>query len=119
MKYMLLIYVDGTAPAGSAEDQSAMTAEYGTFTQEILASGELVAGEQLADPDTATSVRVRDGETLTTDGPFAETRELLAGFYIIEAPDLDRALAVAAKIPGARTGVVEVRPVVDMAQLMG
>jgi len=119
MKYMLLIYVDPTAPAGTPEEQAASTAEYGRFTQRIAQSGELVAGERLQDADTATSVRVRDGRTVTTDGPFAETREVLAGFYTIDAADLDRALALGAELPGARTGTVEVRPVFEMADMPG
>lgn len=119
MKYMLLIYADPTAPAGTPEEQAARTAEYGAFTRRVMESGELLAGERLQDADTATSVRVRDGRTVTTDGPFAETREVLAGFYMVEATDLDRALALAAALPGARTGTVEVRPVFDMADMMG
>jgi hypothetical protein len=119
MKYLLMIYTDSTVRAGTPEEQGAMAAEYGVFTQEIVETGELLAAERLQDPDTATSVRVRDGRTVTTDGPFAETREFLAGFYMVDAPDLDRALAVAARIPGARTGTIEVRPIFDMADLMG
>jgi hypothetical protein len=85
--------------------------EYGAFTKSIIASGNFKAGDRLRETHTATTVRVRDGKTLTTDGPFAETREQLGGYYLIEAKDLDAAIAIAARIPGARTGSIEVRPV--------
>src|SRR2546430_10845505 len=96
-----------TAPATSAK----MLAEYGTFTQSIIQSGNYKGGDRLQDTHTATTVRVRDGKTLTTDGPFAETREQLGGYYMIEAKDLDTAIAIAGRIPGARTGSIEVRPI--------
>jgi hypothetical protein len=108
MKYMLLIYSDPTAEGPD------LFPEYMTFTQEILDSGEMVAGDPLEGIDTATTVRVRDGKRTSTDGPFAETKEVLGGYYIVDVKDLDRALELAAKIPGARTGSVEVRPVVNM-----
>ena len=85
--------------------------EYGAFTQSIIQSGHFKAGDGLQPTTTATTVRVRDGKTLTTDGPFAETREQLAGYYLVEAKDLDTALGIAARIPGARMGSIEVRPV--------
>jgi hypothetical protein len=88
-----------------------MMEEYGAFTQSIVQSGNFKAGDGLQPTTTATTVRVRDGKTLTTDGPFAETREQLAGYYLVEAKDLDTALAIGARIPGAKTGSVEVRPV--------
>jgi hypothetical protein len=88
-----------------------MYEEYGVFTQGIIQSGNFKAGDRLRPVDTATTVRVRDGKTLTTDGPFAETREQLGGYYLIEAKDLDTALAIAAKIPSARYGSIEVRPI--------
>ena len=113
MHYMLLIYnepgVWGTMTPG--QQQSAM-AEYGSYTEELQNSGKLVAGDALQPITTATSVRVRDGETLTTDGPFAETKEVLGGYYLIDAETIDEALDWAAKIPGARFGTIEVRPVV-------
>ena len=84
------------------------------FTQEIKASGQYVAGARLHPTTSATSVRVRDGKRLVTDGPFAETREQLGGYYLIDANDLDEAIAVAARIPGARMGTIEVRPVMDV-----
>ena len=113
MKYMLLIYSDPTAfnPA----DGEKIMGEYMAFTQEILDSGEMVAGDPLEGSETATSVRVRDAKRTTTDGPFAETKEVLGGYYIVDVKDLDRAVELAAKIPDSRTGVVEVRPVRDMS----
>ena len=112
MKYMLLIYSDPNAfnPA----DGDKIMGEYMAFTQEILDSGEMVAGDPLQGAETATSVRVRDGKRATTDGPFAETKEVLGGYYIVDVKDLDRAIELAAKIPDARTATVEVRPVMDI-----
>ena len=112
MQYLLMIYRN-EADIGKmdAAARKAMTGEYHAFTQSIVQSGHFKAGDGLQPTSTATTVRVRDGKTLTTDGPFAETREQLAGYYLVEAKDLDTALAVAARIPGAKTGSVEVRPV--------
>jgi hypothetical protein len=112
MQYLLMIYRN-EAELGhmDAAARKKVTAEYGTFTQSIIQSGHFKAGDGLQPTSTATTVRVRDGKTLTTDGPFAETREQLAGYYLVEAKDLDTALAIAARIPGARTGSIEVRPV--------
>ena len=93
-----------------------MTDEYNAYTAELDRAGVRLAGEALQPNPTATSVRVRDGQTVTTDGPFAETKEGLGGFYLIEAPDLDAALAWAAKCPGAKYGTMEVRPVLDFSQ---
>ena len=89
-----------------------MMKEYGDFTQSIVKSGNMRAGDALQPTSTATTVRVRDGKTLSTDGPFAETKEQLGGYYLIEAKDLDEATKIAARIPGARTGSIEVRPVI-------
>jgi hypothetical protein len=113
MQYMLLIYNDpnGWESMSEAERGSVYNA-YGTFTEELQASGKMVAGDALQAIDTATSVRVREGETLTTDGPFAETKEVLGGYYLIDVETLDEALDWAAKIPGAGYGTIEVRPVV-------
>jgi hypothetical protein len=113
MQYMLLIYSDphGWETMSEAERGEIFNA-YGTFTAELQASGKMVAGDALQATDTATSVRVRDGETLTTDGPFAETKEVLGGYYLIDVETLDEALDWAAKIPGASHGTIEVRPVV-------
>jgi hypothetical protein len=112
MQYLLLIYRN-EAELGrmTPEDRQKMSAEYGTYTQSIIASGNFKAGDGLQPTTTATTVRVRDGKTLTTDGPFAETREQLGGYYLVDAKDLDAAIAMAARIPGARDGSIEVRPV--------
>ena len=112
MQYLLLIYRNEAELGGmTADDRKKVTAEYGTFTQSIIQSGHFKAGDGLQPTTTATSVRVRDGKTLTTDGPFAETREQLGGYYLVEAKDLDTALGIAARIPEATTGTIEVRPV--------
>ena len=116
MKYMLLIYSNPANWAALTEAERAnLNHEYGTFTQDIVASGEFVSGDPLAGVDTATTVKVRDSGTETTDGPFIESKEHLAGYYIVDVKDLDRALALAAKIPDARFGAIEVRPVLDMS----
>ena len=112
MQYLLMIYQNETELGKiDAAGRKAMTEEYGAFTQSIVQSGHFKAGDGLQPSTTATTVRVRDGKTLTTDGPFAETREQLGGYYLVEARDLDTALSIAARIPGARTGSIEVRPV--------
>ncbi len=114
MKYLCLIYDDPQQWAQMPKDQSdAMMGEYFAFTDEIRANGQYVAGEALQPVSTATTVRIRNGRLSTTDGPFAETKEQLGGFYLIEARDLNEAIQVAAKIPSARIGSVEVRPIVD------
>jgi len=112
MQYLLMIYRNEAelGKLGAAERQQ-MMADYGAFTQSIVQSGHFKAGDGLQPTTTATTVRVRDGKMLTTDGPFAETREQLGGYYLVEAKDLDTALAIAARIPGATTGSIEVRPV--------
>jgi hypothetical protein len=112
MQYLLLIY-DNEAQAAkrTPADMAPIMAGYRSFTEGIIRSGEFKAGEALEPTDTATSVRVRDGETLVTDGPFAETHEALGGFYLVEAADLDAATAIAARIPTAATGTIEVRPI--------
>ncbi len=115
MKYMLLIYDAEQAWSKMSEtEQRKVYADYMQFTQEIKASGNYLAGSQLHPVATATSVRVRDDKELITDGPFAETHEQLGGYYLIEAKDLDEANSIAARIPSARIGTVEVRPVVEM-----
>ena len=108
MQYMLLIY---SAESDDNAQPEGFLAEYGAFTQEIIQSGAFKAADRLKPVATATTVRIRDGKTLSTDGPFAETREQLGGYYLVEAKDLDEAVAIAAKIPSARFGSVEVRPV--------
>jgi hypothetical protein len=116
MKYMLLIYHEEQAWDGLTEaERQKIYAEYGKFTQEIMASGHHIGGSELHPISTATSVRVRDGQQLATDGPFAETKEQLGGYYLIEARDLDEAIGIAARIPSARMGTIEVRPVSESA----
>ena len=112
MQYLLMIY-RSEAELGKmdAAARQKMTAEYGVFTQSIIQSGNFKAGDALQPTTTATTVRVRDGKTLTTDGPFAETREQLNGYYLVEAKDLNTALDIAARIPGAKVGSIEVRPI--------
>lgn len=109
MQYLLLIYSTPTPMA--AEEGAAMTKQYMDFTQGIAASGHYKGGNALQPVATATSVRVRDGKTLLTDGPFAETAEHLAGYYLIEAANLDDATSIAARIPGAKIGTIEIRPI--------
>ena len=115
MKYMLLIYVDPqAAPEDGTPERNAEGQAYGTYTQELVAAGAMLSGDPLHGNETATTVRVRDGETLTSDGPFAETKEHLAGYYVVDVADLDAAIAWAAKIPSARHSAIEVRPIMDV-----
>ena len=117
MQYMCLIYDDEQVWQGMSEDErNTVFGEYGAFTQSIQESGNMVAGDALQPTSTATTVRVTDGETLMTDGPFAETKEQLGGYYLINAKDADEALAIAARIPSARYGSIEVRPVMVFDQ---
>jgi hypothetical protein len=117
MKYLCLIYDEEKKMATmSKSDGDVFMGEYFGFTDAIKKSGHYVAGEALQPVHTATTVRVRGGKLSTTDGPFAETKEQLGGFYMIEARDLNDALQIAARIPSARTGSVEVRPVVDFSK---
>jgi hypothetical protein len=112
MQYLLLIYRNEADMAKmDAAAGKKMGEDYGSFTQSIIQSGHFKAGDGLQPTSTATTVRVRDGKTLTTDGPFAETREQLGGYYLVEAKDLDTALEIAARIPGAKVGSIEVRPI--------
>ena len=115
MQYMLLIFDDERVWGElSEEERGRLYAEYGTFTNELREAGALLTADQLQPSTTATLVQVRDGETLTTDGPFAETKEQLGGYYLIEAESLDEAIEWAAKIPSARGGTIEVRPVAQL-----
>jgi hypothetical protein len=112
MKYLCLIYDEEQKMAAmSKAEGDAFMGEYFAFTEAIRTSGQYVAGEALQPVHTATTVRVRNGKVTTTDGPFAETKEQLGGYYLIEARDLNDAVQVAARIPSAKTGSVEVRPV--------
>ncbi len=114
MQYMLLIYQNEAEFARLSDaEKGKLYQEYGPFTESINKSGQFRAGHGLQPTSTATTVRVRQGKRLVTDGPFAETKEQLAGYYLIEAKDLDDAIAVAARIPSVRLGSVEVRPVMD------
>jgi hypothetical protein len=116
MKYILLIHDDEKAWDKLSEaERGQIYGEYGQLTQEIKSSGQYLAGHQLRPTSSATSVRVRDGKRVLTDGPFAETREQLGGFYLVEAKDLDEAIAIATRIPSARLGTIEVRPVMEVA----
>ena len=109
MRYALLIYVEPYEP--TEEENAEVMKAYNAFTQDAVDAGVMRGGEALEDAKTATSVRVRNGQTLVTDGPFAETKEEFGGYYLIEAPNLDEAIKWAAKIPGAQRGTIEVRPV--------
>jgi hypothetical protein len=114
MRYMLLIYDDEAAAAqATQEEQEIAYVDYARYTEEVTNRGILLAGDALMPTHTATTVRVRDGKILTTDGPFAETKEQLGGFYMLNCKDLDEATELAAKIPGARHGSVEIRPVAE------
>ena len=112
MQYLLMIYRSEAELFKMTDaDRQKMSADYGTYTQSIIQSGHFKAGDGLQPSTTATTVRVRDGKVMTTDGPFAETREQLGGYYLVDAKDLDAAIKLAARIPGAATGSIEVRPV--------
>ena len=112
MRYLCLIYDEEKKWAAMSKEQAdAVMGEYFAFTEDVKKSGHYVGGEALQPVSTATSVRVRGGKMSTTDGPFAETKEQLGGYYLINAKDLNDALQVASKIPGAKTGTVEVRPI--------
>jgi len=115
MQYLLLIYnSESQWDSMTKAEHGKMSQAFGAFTQGIIASGNFKGGNQLHPTSKATTVRVRDGKTLVTDGPFAETKEQLGGYYLIEAADLDEATAIAARIPAAPVGSVEVRPIVAM-----
>ena len=112
MRYLCLIYDDEKNMAAMSDaERQAFMAEYRAFTDSVQASGNYVAGEPLQSVQTATSVRIRNGKLSATDGPFAETKEQLGGFYMIDAKDLNEAIQIAARIPTARQGCIEVRPV--------
>ncbi len=115
MQYVLLIYGQEPSEAVPEDLMSAELDGYNAFTGHLRDRGAMLAGEALQSTATATTVRVVDGRTMTTDGPFAETKETLGGFYLVEAADLDEAIAYAAMIPGARHGSIEVRPIWDYA----
>ena len=114
MRYMLNIYTDESRMATATPEDIAQTmAAYEAFGREVSEKGGYRAGDGLQPTSAATTVRVRGGETVVTDGPFAETKEQLGGFYLLECKDLDEAMEWAAKIPGAKVGTIEIRPVMD------
>lgn len=115
MKYMLLIYMEDDAM--SEADREHCYVESTQLANDLKASGHYLSANPLHPTSMATSVRVRDGKRLTTDGPFAETREHLGGYFLIEAKDLDEAMSIATRIPASRVGTVEIRPVIDMPGL--
>jgi len=114
MQYLLLIYSDESLWESLPDDErQAIHREYGRLNSDLHAHGKLVAGDELQPVATATSVRLRNGDTIVSDGPFAETNEALGGYYLIEADSLDEAIEWAARIPSARRGTIEIRPIVD------
>ena len=117
MKYMLLVYMDEQAMTD--EERQHCYVESAQLTQDLNAKGQYVAAGPLHSVATATSVRVRDGQRVVTDGPFAETREQLGGYYVVEAKDLDEAMAIAERIPPARYGTIEIRPLMEIEGLPG
>jgi hypothetical protein len=114
MQYLLLIYTAEPSEAAPQDEMLAEVHEYDAFTKWTIERGLFKGGEALHPTSAATTVRVRDGRTITTDGPFAETKEALGGYYLIEARDLDEAIDAAARIPGARRGSIEVRPIFEL-----
>lgn len=117
MQYLCLIYENESIPKNMSEaEQQQYFGEYFAFTNDVKEKGLFVGGEALQPVATATTVRVREGKVITTDGPFAETKEQLGGYYLLECKDLDEAIASAAKIPGARFGSIEVRPLMVFEQ---
>src|SRR5262245_8838292 len=115
MKYMLLVYLNEQAMTD--EERQHCYVESAQLSQELNAKGQYIAASPLHPVATATSVRVRDGRRAVTDGPFAETREQLGGYYVVEAQDLDEAIQIAERIPPARYGTIEIRPVMEIAGL--
>ena len=113
MRFLCQIYVETPVDSMSVVDAARQFGEYAAFTEGIRRSGHYVDANRLLPPATACTVRVRDGKVSTTDGPFAETKECVGGYYVIDARDLNEAIRIAAKIPGARAGAVEVRPIAD------
>ena len=116
MRYLFLIYAPEPTEAATEAQMSDQFAEYDAFTAWTRDSGMFQAGEALQPISDATTVRVREGRTVTTDGPFAETKEALGGFYLLEAADLDAAIDAAARIPGARIGSIEIRPIFEYGE---
>lgn len=115
MKYMLLVYLDERAMTDA--ERAHCYVESAQLTQDLNAKGQYVSASPLHPVATATSVRVREGKRLVTDGPFAETREQLGGYYVVEAKDLDEAIQIAERVPPARFGTIEIRPVMEISGL--
>ncbi len=119
MRYLCLIYEDEKEWESKPQNElEALMGEYSAFTDDIRSKGQLAGGEALQPTPTATTVRVRNGKISTTDGPYVETKEQLGGFYLVDAKDLNEAIQIASRIPSARFGGVEVRPVIDFSQDM-
>ena len=115
MKYLCLIYSDESQwPKMPEQEMGRMMSEYMAYTADIKKSGNYIGGERLQPTQTATTIRIRNGKMSTTDGPFAETKEQLGGFYLVDAKDLNDAIQIASRIPGARFGSVEVRPLFEL-----
>ena len=115
MRYLCLIYnTESNMGTMSKADGDKMMAEYASFTESVKKGGQYIGGEALQPTQTATTVRLRGGKLSTTDGPFAETKEQLGGYYLIKATDLNEAIQIAGRIPGAKTGSIEVRPVLEL-----
>ena len=115
MRYLALIYTEERTEPPSDGEGRQMMAEYGEYTQMIKDRGAMLGGEALEPSTATTTVRVRDGKVSTTDGPFAETKEQLGGYYLLDCKDLDEAIDLASKIPGARWGAIEVRPILEFS----
>jgi len=114
MRYLLLLYETNRNADSMTADSGAELQRYGAFTAEVRARGVFQAGEALEPVNTATTVRIREGRTITTDGPFAETKEMLGGFYLLDCRDLDEAIELAQRIPAAEHGSVEIRPIWEL-----
>ena len=115
MRYLALIYTPEQTTPPSDSEAAQMMAEYGAFTDMIKQRGAYLGGDALQPSSTATTLRLRDGQLSTMDGPFAESKEQLGGYYLLECKDLDEAIELAGKIPGARYGAIEVRPILEMS----
>jgi hypothetical protein len=114
VQYLLLIYEEPPATPPTPEDWAAIMPEYNAYTKWLQDTGQFLGGEALHPVSDATTVSVRDGKRIVTDGPFAETKEHLGGYYLIDAADLDAAIEAAARLPGARFGKIEIRPIMAM-----
>ena len=118
MRYMLLLYsAEDAGPTPGSDEHAAEMNDWFAVTEEMRQAGVLLGGEPLQGLDTATTVQIRDGEVLSTDGPFAETKEVLGGFYMLDLPNLDAAQEWAAKIPSAPYGSIEIRPIMELPDM--